>query len=722
MFLIALLLTLHQQPSAETLTNLAKSKKIAELAKFSTGDGSEFKVMKGGSYEVGRFGWKAEDLKMPGVGDFVVFTTPLTSEDIGELLFQRVGSKLKFIDEQAKDGLRLRHHKVRTTFSLANKEADLTDEISAEVTPSASPFHALRFSPCYRVSSMTIGGRAVPYKQAGGIVMIPKLSLGKVTMNLEYSAIVNLPNYAGSITPGVITLTNDYWYPMVNRMPTTYEITVVPPAKDWTVVAQGNYVGKETVVKDPGEKFKVDMPTIFWSLTVLKTKHVEEMIDGRKLQMWSPRVDEERMALQPKLYAPIIRMYDANFGPFPFNSYGALDSPTYGGGALEAYSYATYGGGLPDEDAHEPSHTWWGGILPNTYLKSFWNESFANWSSGYYARGVPIGNVLERRDAFQTVSMPQDIFNEATLMNSGASVGAAGGALGYGKGALVLAMLEQLIGTTNLVDCMKEWVKIHPKGEPAEWEEFEEVVLRRMAQFQLKDFFDDWFRRPGFANVSLEGGKFSNGKFEGSLHWNGAKFRMPLDLWFENKGGGMQVRVLDTKNVTADGHFTISMADFRPNKVYFDPYHRGLRVGPAPSFHSFQDLSSKYKVVRDSKHTEYLSLIEGSASSAVIDDLDGKFLVGHPDTMPQLKALCDKVGFAVAGDLLTYQGTTINLKNAAAVAIVELGEGKRCAIGLGQCKMEPNLGHGYIGIVDELGRMLRGKTHFPASPDFGLPL
>ena len=722
MFQLVLLAVSLQQPPVETLSNLAKKKDFDGLAKYSTGNGSEFKVLKGGSYAVGKFGWTAEELAMPGVGNFVVFTTPLTSEDIGELLFERVGSKLKFIDEQTKDGLRLRHHKVHVQFDIGRKEAGIMDYVNAEVTPNSLKFHALRFSPCYKVSSITDGTKAVPFKQSGGIVMIPKQPNGNFSFTIAYTGTVKLPNYAGSISPAIATLTNDYWYPMVNRMPTTYEISVVPPDKDWTVVAQGNYLGKDTKTKLVAEMFKMDLPTIYWSLTVLKTRHVSEKFDGRTLQMWSPRVDPKRMELQPKLYAPIIRLFEKEFGTFPFDSYGALDSPVYGGGALEAYSYATYGGGLPEEDAHEPSHTWWGGILPNTYLKSFWNESFANWSAGFYAREVPIGNSLDRREAFQTVSLPEEEYNNATLMNSGVLTGTAGGSLGYGKGALVLSMLEHLIGSTNLVDCMRYWVQTHQKGDPAEWEEFESIVISRMAQFQLQDFFDDWFKRPGFANVSLEAGKYSTGKFEGKLAWIGKRFRMPIDLWFENKGGGMQVRTLDTKNVDSDGRFTIAMPDFHPNKVYFDPYHRALRVGPAPKFNSFGESTSGFEVVRDSSHPEYMEDGPAPSGNGKLDNLDKKLLIGHPSTMPQMKNLCIKAGFSVSGDLLTFQGTTINLKNAAAVAIVDLGDGKKCGIALGTCRMGPNLGHAYVGVVDDLGHLLRGKTRFPADPDSGLPL
>ncbi|MBI1334002.1 MAG: hypothetical protein GC165_14105 [Armatimonadetes bacterium] len=714
---LVLLLLGQQSPSLDTLTSLAKQKDIAGLAKYSTGDGHEFKVLRGGAYDVGKFGWTAKSLKIDGIGDFVVFTTPLTSEDIGELLFERAGTKLKYIDEQDKDGIRLRHHKVHVSFNVAKKEAFLTDEISAEISPNQKKFHLLRFSPCYTVSSITDGGKAVPFKQTGGIVMIPKLKPGNVKLNVTYTGIVNLPDYAGSITPEVITLTNDYWYPMANRMPATYEISVVPPSNEYTVVAQGNYVGKD----GKAEKFDMELPAIYWSLTVLKTKHVAEKIDGRTLQMWSPRVSVDRMKLQPKLYAPIIDFYSRNFAPFPFDSYGALDSPSYGGGALEAYSYATYGGGLPEEDAHEPSHTWWGGIMPNTYLKSFWNESFADWSEGCFRRGVAIGNTDDRKMLFQTVSMPQEDYNEAPLMASGASIGAAAGSLGYGKGALVLAMLEQLVGTQNLVGCMHDWIANHPKGEPAEWEGFEAVVLKKLPQFELKDFFNDWFRRPGYANVKLASGSFAKGVFSGKLAWSGPTFRMPVDLWFEDASGRREVKMLDTKNVDPQGNFKIEGIGVGAKKVYFDPYHRALRVGPDPIFASFGDFEGHVQIVRDAKHPEYLQSFTGQ-TTADLSTLDGKFLIGNPATMPELKSLCDRAGFQVDGDQLTFDGTIIDLKSNAAVAVVELGGGKRCLIGLGVSQMPPNIGHGYVGLVDNLGRALRGQVHFPLRPDNWLAL
>lgn len=695
---------------SDAIQTYVTKRDYAKLKSLSIGDGKEWEVLKGGAYDVGSKGWKVLDAAPAFASKYVVVTTPLTSQDIGELLFERAGNKLKYVDEQEYDGLRLRHHKLRVSFKIADKMVQITDEVVGRVTDEGSKIHCLRFSPCYKIASITDGSKAVPFLQTGGIVMIPKQKPGAVKFFITYSGVVNLPNYAGSITPNSASLTNDYWYPMVNRYPTTYDIAVVPPESDWKVIAQGNYVGKEEGLKEPGEKFQMNLPAVYWSLTVLKTKQYAEKIDGRTLQIWSPRIPVDRMKLQPALYAPIIKLFDENFAKFPFDSYGALDSPTYGGGALEAYSYATYGGGLPAEDAHEPSHTWWGGILPNTYLKSFWNESFAVWSEGYYAREVPIGNRLDRREAFAPLNTVSPDYNDAPLMKSGAGIGAAAASLGYGKGAKVLAMLEQLIGTTNLLDAMQTWIRTHPKFEPAEWEDFEKIVLNLNKGRNLQSFFDDWFRRPGYATVDLASASFSNGKLNGKLKWTGPTFRMPLELWMDDAAGAKSVVLLDTKDCDASGAFSISVGTVKPVKVYFDPYHKALRTGPVANQMSFESSARRLKVYRDD--SGFMPTLRSSLNELPAD-LDGVLIVGHPDKTPRMKELCRKAGFEVKGNTLNYKSVTVDLNVCGAVAMIELEDGKKCGIALGKTAMFPNTGRARVALVDNLGRLLRAEIQFP---------
>src|ERR1044071_1147401 len=103
--LLSALLFLAQGPSSElmsNLDNLAKAKNVAELTKYLapfSGRNPLDPIKSGGAYGVGRYGWRAVLLRM-FTDNFVIFTTDLTSEDIGELMFRLdENGKLSYIPE-----------------------------------------------------------------------------------------------------------------------------------------------------------------------------------------------------------------------------------------------------------------------------------------------------------------------------------------------------------------------------------------------------------------------------------------------------------------------------------------------------------------------------------------------------------------------------------------------------------------------------------------------
>ena len=96
--------------------------------------------------------------------------------------------------------------------------------------------------------------------------------------------------------------------------------------------------------------------------------------------------------------------------------------------------------------------------------------------------------------------------------------------------------------------------------------------------------------------------------------------------------------------------------------------------------------------------------------SELPEDLSGLFVVGSPETWPRLKPLFDQVGFKVAGNALTYDGTTVDLDEGGAMAVVDLPGGKRCAIGVGKVLRHPSYGRARLCVFDKFGRFLRGKT------------
>jgi hypothetical protein len=717
--MLALLLCLAAEPpSVDFLNSLLEKRDVASIKSLVLPTKADpLRVIKtNGAYDTGRYGWKALESADYPTAKFVVFTTPLTSEDIGEFVFQRVGDKLQLMPEEDDQGVRIVRHSLKVGFDLPAKIAKIEDEVNFVETDPARGIFLLRLSPCYRVKSISDSeNRSVRFTQLGGVVMMDKPAKKSFSLKLNYEGVVKLPLYAGSISEKEATLTNDYWYPMIARQPAPYDLRVEAP-EVWTVAGQGDLVSQVGNVW----QFKMNLPVSYYSLSAGPYKRSETSVTGRMLGMMSPRVPADRMALQAQLYGPIIDSYVRWFGKWPFNRYTALDSPAYGGGALESYSGATYGGGLPQEDPHEPSHTFWGGVIVNTYLRSFWNESFAVFSQGLYARNVPIGNRAERTLAFVSDASASPEHNDVSCAEGGAYAGSVASALGYGKGAKVLQMLEQLIGTDGIISCMREWVATQPVGKPGEWEDFEAICLKRFPAENLARFFRDWLHRPGYPDVQISKVRASDREIEFHVGFTGLPYNMPLEVAAFDAQGRMATKVL---RVSGPGDYSFP-TPFRATLLSVDPWRKLLREqrrNEEPL--SVGDFVARAKRYIDPAHPDYLSQVRGGQKLTTLSGpLDDLFIVGHPQSLPVLDALCKKAGFKVVGDKLTYDGTTIDLRHGSAMALVDLGEGKKCAIGLGTTQIRPNLGYAQVGLTDELGRFLRGRTEPKKSGFWTFPL
>jgi hypothetical protein len=699
-----LLLAQKAPPSLAELNALAKARDVEGLTRLTalpSGVDNPFRVLRtGGAYEVGRFGWEAHRLKTPAGTEYVVLGTPLTSEDAGEILLRREGDRLRYVPESDPLGIRVRDHRLDLRFDIEDKQAILTDRMTFESVGKGD--FVVRMSPSYRVSAVADeAGKAVPFVQASGVVAVRRPKAKSAAYTFRYTAKVDLPRYAGSISAREATLVNDYWYPMVARQPSRYSISIKPP-EGWTAVAQG--VRQEA--PEGTFRYRMDLPVTYFSALAMPMKSVVHEDGGRTYRVWSPRLSPEAMKVHAELMVPIVEFYDATFGKWPFRGYGAVDSPSYGGGALEAYSFATYGGGLPDEDAHEPAHTLWGGVINNTYLQSFWNESFAVFSDALYRREVPIGNREERRRCYTQGGDADASFDGAAVFEAGAFDGPIAATLGYDKGAKVLQMLEQWLGTEATTRAMREWLAKHPAGEPGEWEDFERVVARLNPKRDIEGFFDDWGRRPGYAKFSATA-SYRDGATAIQLSWKGPRYRMPLTILRVEADG--QER-FDT--VWLDGKSdAILIPGPPPARVSIDPWRQAVReIDPQEAPPSLSDALRRLQRVDEQPDRGWLPGVGRGRGAADGSDPAGKFLVGSPETWPLMKLLCEAVGFEVAGNRLTYRGTTIDLNEGAAVALIDLPGGKRCAIGLGRTAHPMSFGRSRLFVADRLGRHLRSVT------------
>ncbi len=669
-----------------------------------------------GVFEVGRNGWSAHSLDAPGGSKrYVVFSTALTSEDIGEQVFEWDGAKLtRYVPEQEDFGARLERQSLQIWFDIPKRSVRIDGTVQIRRQRSAPPIFLMRLSPNYKVSSIqTETGAATPFRQAGGVVCVQSPKEDSFSLRIRYSAVVDQPRYAGSINSDEAILTNDYWYPMIARRPCAFDLTVHSP-KGWAAVGQGEEVSMAETAAGRVTRFRMDLPVIYWSLSAAPYRTASDTLNGLKYGIWSLTLPQEKLALQAELFRPIVAFFSKSFAPYPFTRWGAVDSPHYGGGALEAYSFATYGSGwLPDEDPHEPAHTWWGGIINNTYLKSLWNESFAVYSEGLYRREAPIGNREERRPAFVADCFPGETYRRAPLSDSGASLGPIAAALGYGKGGMVLQVLESELGTETMLKTMREWLATHPKGEPGEWEDYERAAGRAAGR-SLKTFFDEWVRRPGWPSFDVEGLRFETGVLTGEAVFSGDSYRLTCELMLQYLGGRRtfhRLRLEPGSNGRAP--FRLDTGDAqKPELASFDPWRRLMRrYGSDETPTEIRTVLRACRRFQDPKRPDWM---KGTGPSRALEklpeNLNQVFLVGSPDTLPELRELCRRAGFVVQGGRLLYDGTAVDLSNGGALAVVDLAGGGQCVIGLGKTVVAPNFGRARLAVFDRYGRFLRGAT------------
>ncbi|MCH8979689.1 MAG: hypothetical protein IH945_10680, partial [Armatimonadetes bacterium] len=651
-----------------------------------------------------------------GDGTYVVFGTPLTTQGYGEFVFEyRNGLLQRQLDESDARGYKALHYDFDLRFRTARKEAQIAVTVRLERAAGAASHVHFRLSPHYQVSLVTDAeGNLLQYRQASGVVSVaPPLGPSPV-VKMTYTGVVNLPRFAGAIVRDEVMLTNDYWWPMVARGPATVTTTAHVP-QDWTVVTHGKKTKDQTTSGERTVTFRMDVPISYLSFSAGKFRHVEKKVGRITYHVWSRRMQQAQMQAQLELMPPVIQFYE-RFALYPFEDFGALVTELYGGGALEAYSYATYGAGLlPREDAHEPAHTWWGGLVPNTYLDSYWNESFAVFSDGLFDREVPIGNTEERRQAFVRHHEVTRAYQQAAVASAGAYDSRNASTLGYGKGAAVLQQLEREIGTDKMIIALKDWIAGHPAGEPSGWEQFETSLSKTLGE-DMAWFFDQWVRGKGAPSFEITGLIWNFGEVIADVRFTGSPYRLTTEVYAELADGTTQTVdvVLNPDKVTGKSEFRFKLAS-RPRLISFDPFDRVVMERRSTDPPSLRSALSKMKPVGDRRYREYLATFSRYYNRRQLvyeqpRDPSGYFLIGHPDTMPVMKKLCERVGFDVAGDSLTYKGTTIDLREGAAFAIVDLGGGKTCGIGLGRTQVAPNPGAARLCLTDNYGRFVRGKT------------
>ncbi len=186
---------------------------------------------------------------------------------------------------------------------------------------------------------------------------------------------------------------------------------------------------------------------------------------------------------------PVMDFYEATFGRYRWGSESFIEEPIFGGG-MEHASVVSMDEDLLDYGTdwtrytaiHELAHHWSGDLVHIRQWNDFWlSEGFTQYLS-YHAvekiDGAEAARTLRR--GFLEDALKYDASNPHPIAPAGAEANIYDvyDAISYQKGALVLRMLEHVVGKEKMLAFLKGWFERHAFGPAVSTDDFERELER----------------------------------------------------------------------------------------------------------------------------------------------------------------------------------------------------------------------------------------------------
>ncbi len=498
--------------------------------------------------------WSADIMPAaPGYGDaaaWLVIWHTQTPEADGDRVYPivKTGGKWVLGDEVPEDVVvpfTVDEHKLDMRIVPDTQQVNISDEFQVKGEGKSL---VMRLSPAYRLINVRIGEKDAALLQDLEDAVNPQIPAGPVVvrcgsllwMRGELSNARVTMKYAGQVREGGERAGPDaafltaYWWPSIGRRPVKHQVTIhVPP--DWIAIGQGKMVSEAKSEREYAVTWRNDLAVSFLTVTAGPFVMGAETSDrGRVFRsyMMPGAVDKTRAEKIVDDCKRAVAFYEDRLGKFPFDHYYVVDSPQYYG--LEAYSFTVLTPNITSwAPTHEIAHTYFGGIVPCSYLHSIWNESMAQY----------LDSILFKQAGDNTMAMGYGSrYGDALSSINGLSNRSQ--LEGYMRGAYTLKMLQEEMGLDAMIRCMKRFCEDR-RGMVSDWPDFQAAV-RKETGGKYDWFFDQWIYSgaiPTLEITSVE--KVSDGDLRVAVRQSLEK---PYRLTFEIQAGDVIKRVAMTKS------------------------------------------------------------------------------------------------------------------------------------------------------------------------------
>jgi aminopeptidase N len=317
--------------------------------------------------------------------------------------------------------------------------------------------------------------------------------------NLENPGVVS----AGIIGEKGISLTGG-WYPAINGL-AFYKLTALVPPYFTAISEADEITGKETV-SGKEYSFVFSHPLTGIDFVAGVYREVTDTVDGIAIHAYFFPEDaflaDNYIAHAKKFF----RMYDDLFVRYPYKRFSIVENILSTGQSMPTFTILGRDiVGLPFIPeislGHEITHQWFGNYVYADFTKGNWLEAITTYMSDHlYEEQKGKGweyrkNILVNFQSYVTPDkdFPLRKFTERT--------GFASMAIGYGKGAMLFHMLENLTGRDTFYRSLRRLIEEN-KFREASWADVEHAFERESGK-DLAWFFSEWLDRKGVPSFEI---------------------------------------------------------------------------------------------------------------------------------------------------------------------------------------------------------------------------
>jgi aminopeptidase N len=207
----------------------------------------------------------------------------------------------------------------------------------------------------------------------------------------------------------------------------------------------------------------------------------------------------------------IVQFYASLIAPFPYEKLAHLQSETRFGGMENAtaifYADALFHRNAVTEGliAHETAHQWFGDAVTERQWPHVWlSEGFATYFAALYtqhAHGDSAFRAEMERMRAQILADTSSVPKRPVIDTVATRVLALLDVNSYQKGAFVLHMLRNELGDSVFFHGLRDYYSAHKHGT-ALTDDLQHA-LERASGKDLRSFFDQWLRRPGYPEIEM---------------------------------------------------------------------------------------------------------------------------------------------------------------------------------------------------------------------------